>query len=119
MGEGEPVGSISEEGIAEAGIAEGIAHFPYPKNNWGGQDGMRVKEGCEPSSFMLERESSESAEDERQDEDGEPKADRMKELEFGLKRGHLWEMVAYPRHFPVRIGQDAEAKFRRRGHGRL
>ena len=31
MGEGKPVGAIGEEGIAEAGIAEGIAHFRDPK----------------------------------------------------------------------------------------
>jgi len=29
-----------------------------------------------------------------------------KELGFGLKRGHLWEMVAYPRSFRARIGYN-------------
>jgi hypothetical protein len=51
---------------------------------------MRVKERCELGGFMLEREGSESAQDERQDEDGEQKADCVKELGSGLKRGHLW-----------------------------
>lgn len=68
---------------------------------------------------MLEREGSESTEDERQDEDGEPEADRVKELGFGLKRGHLWEMGAYPHRFPRQNWHNAEAKFRRRGQDKL
>ena len=74
MSEGEPVGAISDEGIAEAGIAEGVAHFRNPKDYWAGQDGMRVKERCEPDGFMFEREGSESAEDESQDKERKPKA---------------------------------------------
>lgn len=92
MGEGEPVGAISDEGIAEAGIAEGVAHFPNPKDYWAGQDGMRVKEGCEPDGFMFEREGSESAEDESQDKERKPKAYSAENLSICLKRG--WHVLA-------------------------
>jgi hypothetical protein len=102
MGEGEPVGAVGEEWVAEAGIAEGIAHFRNPKDNRAWHDGMRVKEGCEPAGFMLEWKSCESTEDESQDEEREPEADRTKKLRFGLKRRHLWD-GSLPGSFPTRI----------------
>lgn len=44
MGEGEPVGAVGEEGIAEAGIAKGATDLRDPNDNRAREDGMRMKE---------------------------------------------------------------------------
>jgi hypothetical protein len=56
VGEGEPVGSISEEGVAKAGVAEGVVDSCDPKDDWVGKDRVGVEVGCEPTGFTFERE---------------------------------------------------------------
>lgn len=51
MREGEPVGSVGEEGIAEAGVVEGIVDFCDPRDDCVGKNrmGMR-KDASQPVS---------------------------------------------------------------------
>ncbi len=69
MGEGEPVGSIGEEGIVEAGVEESGVNSCDPKGDGVGKDGIGVEEGCQPAGFLLEREGGEATEGEAKDEE--------------------------------------------------
>ena len=87
MGEGEPVGSVGEERVMEAGVEESGVNSCDPKDDRVWKDGIGVKEGCQPAGFLLEGEGGEAAEDEAKDEEGEPETDGAEELGFGWEGG--------------------------------
>ena len=90
MGEGKPVSSVGEEGIALACVLKGVVNFGDPTNDRVRKYGMRGEEQCEPAGFVFEREGSESTQNKADNKEKEPKANGTKELWFGLEwRGHL------------------------------
>jgi hypothetical protein len=70
MREGEPIGSVSEEGIEDACVAEGTVHLHDPNDDRLGKDGMVGQEVREPACLSFEREGGEAAKSEAEDEDG-------------------------------------------------
>jgi hypothetical protein len=86
MGEGEPVGSIGEKWVAKAVIVEGVMDSCNPKDDLVGKNRMGGEEGRKPSSFMFERKGGKAAEDQAEDEQGQPEANGAEELRSGFER---------------------------------
>ena len=96
MGEGEPIGSVGEEGVVEVGVEESGVNSCNPLDDRVWKDGIGVEEGCKPGGFLLEGEGGESAEYEAKEEEGEPETDGAEELRLSLELGcHVWAMVAH------------------------
>lgn len=88
MGEGEPAGSVGEEGGVDAVLVEGLMNLGEPLDDAVGEDGMASGEGSKPAGFVFERAGGYAAEDEAEDEEGEPEADGAQELALsGVRRG--------------------------------
>jgi hypothetical protein len=86
MGEGKPVGPIGEERVAKGVIVEGVMDSCNPKDDLVGNNRMGSEEGRQPSGFMFERKGGEAAEDQAEDEEGQPEANGAEELRSGFKR---------------------------------
>ena len=96
MGKAEPIGSVGEERVVKVGVEESGVNSCNPQHDGVGEDGTGFEEGCQPRGFLLEREGGEAAEDEAEDEEGEPKAEGAEQLRLSLGgRGHVWAMVAH------------------------
>jgi hypothetical protein len=111
VGEGEPVGSVGEEGELDAVLVEGLMDPEEPLDDAFGQEGVTGGEAGEPAGLVFEGDGGEAAEDEAEDEEGEPEADGAEELGLGeARRGlgrrlHLIAIVANAIDGAITCGQ--------------
>lgn len=78
--EGEPVGAVGEEGVAETGFLQGVMDLIDPLDHGVWRDGIGIEQRREPRGFALQREGGDTAENEADDENGEPEAGGGEEL---------------------------------------
>jgi len=88
VGEGQPVGSVGEEGVMEVGVEERGVNSCDPKSDGVGKNGIRVEERRQPASFLFEREGGDAAENQSGDEEREPDANGTKQLNSAFQRWH-------------------------------
>ena len=114
MSEGEPVGSVSQERVVEVGVEESGVNSCDPNGDGVRKNGMGLEDVCQPVGFLLERKGGEAAEDEADEKEREPEADRAEELRLGLELGcHVLAMVAQSDFEEVESRGLCRAKMRR------
>ena len=83
--EGQPVGSVGEERVVEAGVEESGVNPFKPECNVAGQHRISLNKISQPAGFLFEREGGDAAENQSGDEERKPDANGTKQLRFAFR----------------------------------